>query len=283
MANTTDGLPYPVGTDPVRDGDNSIQALAEALGPRVVTVLAPDSVTAATPAQSLPQRVSIMRITAAAAGGWPGVIGSNTAQLVTFPDPSAGSGRFQILAVGGGTSRQSVYMRTGYQTTWSPWSGPAPFATAAGQLTAPAVAAGDSGTFVVTFPANRFTVPPVMAAIRGHTRLTFGGFPSTTTSVTITAANYTTSGAGTGTVQWQAVQMTDTSAVFAAFAARAAGALIPAVATCQTGDCENYGVPLDIDLGYTDEDGNVGQVDPAYVYCGPCGQPCDVELVTSGE
>ena len=104
-----------------------------------------------------------------------------------------------------------------------------------------------------------------------------------TAGISAPAANYTTSGAGTGTVQWQAVQMTDTSAVFAAFAARAAGALIPAVATCQTGDCENYGVPVDIDLGYTDEDGNVGQVDPAYVYCGPCGQPCDVELVTSGE
>jgi hypothetical protein len=31
MANTANGLPYPVGTDLVRDGDNSIKALADAL------------------------------------------------------------------------------------------------------------------------------------------------------------------------------------------------------------------------------------------------------------
>lgn len=31
MANTIHGLPYPVGTDRVMDGDNAIQALAEAI------------------------------------------------------------------------------------------------------------------------------------------------------------------------------------------------------------------------------------------------------------
>lgn len=31
MATTSDGLPYPVGTDLVRDGDNAIQALAVAI------------------------------------------------------------------------------------------------------------------------------------------------------------------------------------------------------------------------------------------------------------
>lgn len=35
MANTTGGLPYPVGTDFVVDGDNAIRALAEALDRRV--------------------------------------------------------------------------------------------------------------------------------------------------------------------------------------------------------------------------------------------------------
>ena len=32
-ANTTHGLPYPLGTDRVMDGDNAIKALAEALDP----------------------------------------------------------------------------------------------------------------------------------------------------------------------------------------------------------------------------------------------------------
>lgn len=35
MALTTNGLPYPVGTDLVVDGDDAIRALAEALDPRV--------------------------------------------------------------------------------------------------------------------------------------------------------------------------------------------------------------------------------------------------------
>lgn len=35
MATTAGGLPYPVGTDRVVDGDNAIRALAEALDPRV--------------------------------------------------------------------------------------------------------------------------------------------------------------------------------------------------------------------------------------------------------
>lgn len=34
MATTANGLPYPVGTDLVRDGDNAIQSLAEALDRR---------------------------------------------------------------------------------------------------------------------------------------------------------------------------------------------------------------------------------------------------------
>lgn len=36
MANTTHGLPYPVGTDRVMDGDNVIRSLAEALDPAVI-------------------------------------------------------------------------------------------------------------------------------------------------------------------------------------------------------------------------------------------------------
>ena len=36
MATTPGGLPYPVGTDKVVDGDNAIRALAEALEPKVL-------------------------------------------------------------------------------------------------------------------------------------------------------------------------------------------------------------------------------------------------------
>ena len=39
MATTASGLPYPVGTDRVMDGDDAIKALAEALTPSAWTVL----------------------------------------------------------------------------------------------------------------------------------------------------------------------------------------------------------------------------------------------------
>lgn len=35
MSGTVNGLPYPTGTDKLRDGDNAIQALAQAVGPRL--------------------------------------------------------------------------------------------------------------------------------------------------------------------------------------------------------------------------------------------------------
>jgi hypothetical protein len=36
MATTPGGLPYPIGTDKVVDGDNAIEALARALDPRII-------------------------------------------------------------------------------------------------------------------------------------------------------------------------------------------------------------------------------------------------------
>jgi hypothetical protein len=41
--------------------------------------------------------------------------------------------------------------------------------------------------------------------------------------------------------------------------------------TCHTPDCENEGIPISLELDYTDEDGNPGTVTD--VICGPCRQP----------
>lgn len=40
---------------------------------------------------------------------------------------------------------------------------------------------------------------------------------------------------------------------------------------CHTKDCENEGVPIELELGYTDDDGAVHET--ATVICGPCGNP----------
>lgn len=265
---TTDGYPWPDGTEKVRDGDDAIRALAEALTGRTFTTLAKDQFKASDPASAFNRRPTVMPVTTA--GGWPGMSGGNTGVVITIAS-SSDPVTWQLLAVG--TTRVAMYQRTGYGSTWSPWAGPGAFAEAAGQLTGPTVQNGDTATFTITFPSGRFTKAPVLAAVRGHTRLAYGGMPSSASSVTITAANYSGGAAGAGPVQWHAVQMTEESGVGLL---ELGDPVAPAVARCTTRGCENFGIGIDIDLGYVDEDGNAQQVDPANVYCGVCGNPCHV-------
>ena len=44
--------------------------------------------------------------------------------------------------------------------------------------------------------------------------------------------------------------------------------------TCTTPDCANAGTAIDVDLTWTDDDGNTHQV--GGVACGVCGQPIPV-------
>lgn len=49
-----------------------------------------------------------------------------------------------------------------------------------------------------------------------------------------------------------------------------------ATVTCHTEGCGNAGAPIELDLTYTDDDGNLQTVDS--VACGVCGQPItDIE------
>jgi hypothetical protein len=43
-----------------------------------------------------------------------------------------------------------------------------------------------------------------------------------------------------------------------------------AVLTCRTADCPNAGIPIEIDLTWTDENGDTQDVDGAA--CGVCGE-----------
>jgi hypothetical protein len=54
-----------------------------------------------------------------------------------------------------------------------------------------------------------------------------------------------------------------------------------ATAVCQTPDCGNLGVPIEIPDTTVDADGN--PVPVTVVVCGPCGQPIYVEGLTSSE
>jgi hypothetical protein len=49
-----------------------------------------------------------------------------------------------------------------------------------------------------------------------------------------------------------------------------------ATVTCHTDGCENNGIPIEMDLTFTDDEDNVHTV--GSVSCGPCGQPItDIE------
>lgn len=51
--------------------------------------------------------------------------------------------------------------------------------------------------------------------------------------------------------------------------------------TCHTDGCGNSGVPIEMNLSWTDEDGAVHPIES--VCCGPCGQPItDISDTTEG-
>ena len=103
MALTPGGLPYPLGTDHVVDGDDAIHALATALDLRI-----PISGTPATALfpfnQALPAIVNarIQTQIGQSATNASGVIG------VTFPKPFAAGVLFAIAVTVGGTGIQPV-------------------------------------------------------------------------------------------------------------------------------------------------------------------------------
>lgn len=90
----------------------------------------------------------------------------------------------------------------------------APFAMAAGSTAIGALAAGASvDATAVTFPAGRFTQPPIVMVSSDNTRLTLQVSPSPTTSgFTLRASNWSGGAAAAATGYWQAVQMLSGSA-----------------------------------------------------------------------
>ena len=155
-------------------------------------------------------------------------------------------------------------------------SRPLPFAQAA-LLVNGNVAASNFAVQAFTFPASRFTVPPVLVA--------------TAASWPFNVSIYGATTAAGGNVAWihndgqsvtqalsahvHAVQMTPTTAP-AADPAESAPGTAEVVATCRTGGCPNADIPLTITVMTVDPMGN--PMTPS-VSCGVCGQPI-TDLVT---
>lgn len=75
-----------------------------------------------------------------------------------------------------------------------------------------AVSAGASTTVAVTFPAGRFTVPPILTAVAENGRFTVGIDSITTTGAVLSLNNWSPGGGNPGAVHWRATQALASSA-----------------------------------------------------------------------
>jgi hypothetical protein len=87
------------------------------------------------------------------------------------------------------------------------------YAVAAGTVSVPVIAAGATTTVTITYPASRFSVAPVLNLVSGEGRVTVGAITANSaTSATVTLCNYTAAASVAATGNWQAKQMTSTTA-----------------------------------------------------------------------
>lgn len=77
---------------------------------------------------------------------------------------------------------------------------------------APGISNGTGANFTITFPANRFTVPPLVMANADSSRFIVSFSSITTTSANMRIDNVSSAPGATPTVNWYAVQMTPSSA-----------------------------------------------------------------------
>lgn len=109
---------------------------------------------------------------------------------------------------------QLVVCTSGVWKYVSPSAGGTPYAMAAGVWSPGSIAAGASATSTpaISFPANRFTVAPLITVTPNTSRLTASYNAVTATSLTLVADNWTSARANGAAFHWTAIQMTPTSA-----------------------------------------------------------------------
>jgi len=118
------------------------------------------------------------------------------------------------------SAQNRFFYRSKYSTNpWGAWvemqtvTGRAAYAVAAGTVSVPVIAAGATTTVTITYPASRFSVAPVLNLVSGDGRVTVGVITANSaTSATVTLCNYTAASSAAATGNWQAKQMTSTTA-----------------------------------------------------------------------
>lgn len=160
MPGATDALklPYPLGTEKLSDGDNTIQAALDKLD--ATLVVPTNSYDSTEPFTSWPIGVSTMRVGTTSSGSWPNANGI----VITFKN-NISSAAVQLWASQASTAdNQQVLCRFGVMSgttaSWSDWLpvvGPmVPSGMASGQVTASPPSGGGTVAVPVTFPTGRF-------------------------------------------------------------------------------------------------------------------------------
>lgn len=96
-------------------------------------------------------------------------------------------------------------------TTWQRYS--RSYAKAAGTASIGVVPSGSTTTALAqTFPAGRFSVPPIVTVTTDQTRVSAVAADVTTTGFNLYMSNWTTGASANGQLRWTAEQMTPTTA-----------------------------------------------------------------------
>lgn len=144
---------------------------------------------------------------------------------------------------------------------------PLPYAFAQGQVAVPLTNAASAQT-TVTLPAGRFTVAPIVQGTSEEVFYHVAVWPTaSTSSFTVLTAhiNATVATISVG-ARWLAIQMLPNAGA----GLLAVKPSVIMIATCHTPECDNAGIPLEIEIPY--EEGQPPPTAP-YVVCGVCGEP----------
>lgn len=202
-SQTTKGLPYPLGSDILKNGAVDIQALAQALDFTKVTLLSPSAVVAADFMESYALGISVQPLAASAAvsGGWPGGVACHV-----FTIKSAANRAAQFVYTWGTTGTRAWYRSLGNNPgPNSPWAGgAAPYAELAGPVTLNA-ATNPTASVQVNFPAGRFTQAPRVVVSPQTPSMSVGVQTITSAAVVFIGRNIATYTA-TFVSHWIAVQ-----------------------------------------------------------------------------
>lgn len=194
--------PYPLGGDPIAEGDDTIAAFVQQLENQVY--VPSNGKNAADAFDTWPLGISAMAMSdaGATAGGWPG------SGVVITVRRGGGDASFQEWWGGDQAGPLQVRGRVGNSAGWAPWTAMfgagVPYGYAAGGMSGVQTTAGQTIQVPVTFPPGRFSAysstPRVFLQVINTTAPQ--NFHLSVSNQTVTGFNVNINGNGTAVAFW---------------------------------------------------------------------------------